>query len=84
MKVTIAFQDEEIYRRVKLHAAASGRQVREIVEEALTAWLDAQEDADDLKASADALEEYATAGGMDADAFFARLVADGHVSYDSD
>jgi plasmid stability protein len=84
MKVTIAFQDDELYRRVKLHAAASGRQVREIVEEALTSWLDAQEDAEDLKASAEALEEYATAGGVDADVFFARLVADGHILYDSD
>jgi plasmid stability protein len=84
MKVTIAFQDDELYRRVKLHAAASGRQVREIVEEALTSWLDAQEDAEDLKASAEALEDYATAGGVDADVFFARLVADGHISYDSD
>jgi plasmid stability protein len=84
MKVTVAFQDDELYRRVKLHAAASGRQVREIVEEALTSWLDAQEDAEDLQASAEALEEYAIAGGVDADAFFARLVADGHVSYDPD
>ena len=84
VKVTIAFQDDEIYRRVKLHAAASGRQVRDIVEEALTAWLDAQEDADDRQVSAAALEEYAIAGGVDADAYFARLVAEGHVSYDPD
>ena len=84
MKVTIAFTDDEIYRRVKLHAAASGRQVRGIVEEALTAWLDAQEDADDRQASADALDEYASAGGIDADAYFARMVAEGHVSYDAD
>jgi hypothetical protein len=84
VKVTIAFQDDEIYRRVKLHAAASGRQVRDIVEEALTAWLDAGEAAEDRGASARALEEYATAGGVDADAFFARMVAEGHVSYDAD
>ena len=84
MKVTVAFQDDEIYRRVKLHAAASDRQVRDIVEEALTSWLDAQEDADDLKASAQALAEYEAVGGVDADAYFARMVAEGHVSYDPD
>ena len=83
MKVTIAFQDDELYRRIKLHAAMSNRQVRDIVEEALTAWLQAVEDADDLRASAEAMDEYATAGGVDADVFFARLVADGHVSYGS-
>ncbi len=84
MKVTIAFQDDEIYRRVKLRAAASGRQVRDIVEEALRAWLDAQEDAEDRSASAQALAEYEVAGGVDADAYFARMVAEGHVSYDPD
>ena len=84
MKVTIAFQDDELYQRIKLHAAMSNRQVRDIVEEALTSWLQGVEDADDQRASAEALEEYATAGGMDADAYFARLVADGHVSYGSD
>jgi plasmid stability protein len=84
VKVTIAFQDDELYRRVKLHAVASGRQVRDIVEEALTAWLDAGEDAEDRAASAQALEEYASVGGVDADAYFARMVADGHVSYDPD
>jgi plasmid stability protein len=84
MKVTIAFRDDEIYRRVRLHAAASGRDVRDIVEEALTAWLDDQEEAEDRVASAQAMEEYAVAGGVDADAWFARMVAEGHVSYDPD
>ena len=84
VKVTIAFQDDELYRRVKSRAATTGRQVRDIVEEALNAWLDAAEDAEDRGASADALEEYATKGGVDADSFFARMVAEGHVSYDPD
>ena len=84
MKVTVAFQDDELYRRVKLHAVASGRPIRDIVEEALAAWLEAAEDAEDAAASETALEEHAAAGGVDADAFFTRLVADGRVSYDPD
>jgi hypothetical protein len=84
MKVTVAFRDDEIYRRVRLHAAASGRQVRDIVEEALTAWLDAREDDEDLAESKAALKEYERDGGVDADTFFARMVAEGHVSYDAD
>ena len=60
----------------------SGRQVREIVEEALADWLDRTEEADDVAASAEALTEYELAGGIDADAFFARMVNDGRVSYE--
>lgn len=84
MKVTIAFADDELYRRVKVHAATSGRQVRDIVEEALAAWLDQVEEADDIAASDQALAEYEMAGGVDADAFFARMVSEGRVSYESD
>lgn len=84
MKVTIAFSDDELYRQVKVRAAASGRQIRDVVEEALIAWLDAAEDAEDREASANALEEYGAAGGVDADAFFQRLVAEGRVEYGSD
>lgn len=81
MKVTIAFADDELYRAVRVRAAQSGRQIREIVEQALEQWLSAQEDAEDVAASVDALAEYGTAGGVDADAYFARLVAEGRVRY---
>jgi plasmid stability protein len=81
MKVTIAFADDELYRAVRVRAAQSGRQIREIVEQALEQWLSAQEDAEDVAASVDALAEYGTGGGVDADAYFARLVAEGRVRY---
>lgn len=84
MKVTIAFSDDELYRRVKVHAAASGRQVRDIVEEALAAWLDQAEEAEDVDASSAALAEYESVGGVDADAFFSRMVNEGRVSYEPD
>lgn len=84
MKVTIAFSDDELYRRVKVQAAASGRQVRDIVEEALTWWLDRMEEVEDVAASRAGLAEYQTAGGVDADAFFARMISEGRVSYEPD
>ncbi|MET0772890.1 MAG: hypothetical protein ABWZ82_07390 [Candidatus Limnocylindrales bacterium] len=84
MKVTIAFSDDEIYRRVRVHAAVSGRQIRDIVEEALSAWLEQAEEDADVAASADALAEYETLGGTEADAFFARMISEGRVSYESD
>jgi plasmid stability protein len=84
MKVTIAFNDDELYRRVKVRAALSGRQVRDIVEEALADWLEAAEDDEDRTASIEALDEHARAGGVDADVFFRRMIAEGRVEYGSD
>jgi plasmid stability protein len=84
MKVTVAFSDPELYRAIRVRAAQGDRQIRDIIEEALRDWLEAQEDAEDVAASRDALAEYEQAGGVDADAYFARLVAEGRVSYDTD
>jgi len=84
MKVTVAFRDDALYRTIRVRAAADGRQVREIVEEALTAWLEAREDAEDASASKRALAEYEQSGGTNADACFRRLVAAGRVTYDTD
>jgi hypothetical protein len=42
------------------------------------------EDAEDVAASQEALAEYDQAGGTDADAYFARLVAEGRVTYEPD
>ncbi len=84
VKVTIAFADDELYRRVKVQAAASGRQVRDIVEEALAAWLERAEETEDVAASMEALVEYGSAGGIDASRFFDRMVNEGRVSYEPD
>lgn len=84
MKVTVAFTDDELYRAIRIRAAQSNRQIRDIVEEALRAWLESHEDAEDTTASRDALAEYADVGGADADRYFARLVAEGRVAYDAD
>jgi len=84
MKVTIAFSDDVLYRRIKVRAAVSGRQVRDIVEEALAAWLDRAEEAEDVTASDEALTEYTALGGIDADAFFTQMVNEGRVSYEPD
>jgi plasmid stability protein len=82
MKVTVAFANDELYRAARVRAAQSGRQIRDIIEEALEMWLQAQEDAEDVAASEDALAEYAeVGGGVDADRYFQRLVAEGRVDY---
>lgn len=82
MKVTVSFKDDELYRAIRVRAVQDGRQIRDIVEEALRGWLETVEDAEDAAASADALVEYEQAGGVDADRYFERLVAEGRVTYD--
>ena len=83
MKVTMDL-GAEIYRAVKVEAARSDRSVREVVEEALEAWLTAAEDAED-RASADAaLAEYRREGGVAAEEFFGSLAAETRATYGSD
>jgi hypothetical protein len=84
MKVTIAMRDEALYRAARIRAVESGRQIRDVIEEALREWLERQEDAEDRGLAREALAEYDAAGGEDADAFFRRMVAEGRVAYEAD
>jgi len=79
MKVTISFANDEVYRAVRVRAARSGRQIRDIVEEALEIWLTAEEDAEDLAAAAVALAE--PGEDIDAREFFQKMVAEGRAHY---
>ena len=83
MKVTISFSDEELYRAIRVRAAQSGRQIRDIVEEALEAWLEAREDEEDVAAAQEALAEYDAVGGVDAQTYFERMVAERRVEYET-
>ena len=71
MKVTIAFSDDALYRAVKVRAAQSGRQIRDLVEEALEMWLTAQEDAEDVIEAKKALAE--PGENIDAEEFFRKM-----------
>ncbi len=79
MKVTVAFSDDELYRAIRVRAAQSDRQIRDIVEEALEMWLTAQEDAEDVAAAKDALAE--KGDDIDAVEFFHKMVAEGRAHY---
>ena len=79
MKVTIALTDDELYRAIRVRAAQTGRQIRDIVEEALELWLTAQEDAEDLAAAKEAMAE--PGENIDAEVFFRRMVAEGRAHY---
>ena len=84
MKVTIALDDPELYRAVKIEASRRDRSVREIGEEALAEWLERHEDEEDRAAAEVALAEYERDGGVAADEFFASMAAEVRSRYGSD
>ena len=83
MKVTIDL-DGELYRAVKVEAARSDRSVRDIVDEALAAWLEAAEDLEDRASAQDALDEYRRIGGEAAGSVFGTLAAETQATYGTD
>jgi plasmid stability protein len=82
MKVTIDLPDE-LYRAVKVEAARTDRSVRDVVDEALEAWLSSAEEAEDRESAMEALEEYRRDGGQSAEAFFGSLAAETKATYGS-
>jgi plasmid stability protein len=83
MKVTIDL-DADLYRAVKVEAARSDRSVRDIVDEALEAWLDAAETREDRESAAVALSEYRRDGGESAESVFGSLASETQATYGPD
>jgi plasmid stability protein len=83
MKVTIDL-DAELYRAVKVEAARNDRSVREIVDEALEAWLESAEAREDRDSAEAALAEYRRDGGEAAESFFGSLAAETQAAYGPD
>ena len=83
MKVTIDL-DGDLYRAVKVEAARTDRSVREIVDEALEAWLDSAESREDRESAEAALVEYRRDGGEAAESFFGSLAAETQAAYGPD
>lgn len=84
MKVTFATDDEALYRAVKARAAAMGKPVRQVVEEALRQWLQRGEDAEDIADADQALADYEREGGVAAADYFEHLAAELRGRYGSD
>ncbi len=80
VKVTIDV-DSDLYRAIKVEAARADRSVRELIEEALTAWLERAEDDEDRASAIAALEEYRRDGGASAEAWFGRVAAEAKATY---
>jgi plasmid stability protein len=83
MKATFDL-DQDLYRALKVEAARGDRSVREIVEEALEAWLARAEESEDRDSAQAALAEYARDGGASAEAWFETAAAEAKATYDAD
>jgi hypothetical protein len=83
MKATFEI-DAALYRAVKVEAARSDRSVRDVVEEALEAWLARAEDIEDRESAEAAIEEYRRDGGEAAERWFERQAAETKATYGSD
>jgi plasmid stability protein len=80
MKATFDL-DTDLYRAVRVEAARSDRSVREVVEEALEAWLARAEEIEDRESATAALAEYERDGGESAEAWFGKLAAETKATY---
>jgi plasmid stability protein len=83
MKATFDIEPE-LYRAVKVEAARLDRSVRDVVAEALQAWLDEVEEREDRESASAALEEYRRSGGEAAESWFARMAAETKAAYGTD
>ena len=82
MKATFEI-DAALYRALKVEAARTDRSVREIVEEALEAWLARAEEDEDRESAAAAMDEYRRDGGESAERWFERQAAETMATYGS-
>ena len=74
-RMTVVFDDEELYIALKVEAARTGRHAKDIVAEALTEWLEAKEDEELSQGLDEIREEWRREGGIEANVFFDQLKA---------
>ena len=74
-RMTVIFDDDGLYRALKVQAARRGRYAKDIVAEAVREWLEASEDDELGEGLAEARDEWARHGGIEAGEFFAESKA---------
>ena len=72
-RMTVIFNDEELYRALNIEAARQNRPAKDIIGEAVREWLDSREDADLANVIEEARAEWREQRGVEASEFFARL-----------
>ena len=77
-RMTVVFDDEELYIALKVEAARTGRHAKDIVAEALIEWLEAKEDEELSQGLDEVWDEMQREGTVDAETVFAEIKADAH------
>jgi hypothetical protein len=75
-KMTVVFDDDALYTTVKVEAARRNQPVKKLISQALTEWLEAQEDAELMSEIEASRTEWRQKGGTEAKEFFAELKAE--------
>ena len=75
-RMTIVFDNEELYTALKVEAIRRGRYAKDIVAEAVREWLEAKEDEELRSGLAEARDEWEREGGVEAGEFFRQLEAE--------
>ena len=63
-RMTVIFDDEDLYTALKVEAARQHRPAKQIVAEAVREWLELQEDKEDLEVAQERLRDYRREGGV--------------------
>ena len=72
-RMTVVFDDEELYTALKVEAARTGRHAKDMVTEAVREWLEDREDEELAKEVEEARTEWEQQGGEEAGDFFREL-----------
>ena len=76
-RMTIVFDDDQLYTALKVEAVRTGRHAKDIVAEAVREWIESAADAELTVALDEARAEWRREGGTEAQAFFGSLEAGG-------
>ncbi len=69
-RMTVIFEDEELYTALKVEAARTGRHAKDMIAEAVREWLEAREDEELGRELEEARAEWEQQGGVEAGEFF--------------
>ena len=72
-RMTVIFEDEELYTALKVEAARAGRHAKDIVAEAVRGWLEAREDEELGVGLEVARHEWERQGGAEAGEYFRKI-----------
>ena len=73
-RMTVVFDDETLYRALKVEAARTGRHAKDIIAEAVRGWLEAREDEELEAGLEEARSEWEGRGGVEAQEFFRKAL----------